>query len=55
MSDQEKATFLANLLAKQEIKLDGAREAFRFTQAYNWLLEQAKQNTSKDENADKRQ
>jgi hypothetical protein len=42
MSDKEKATFLANLLAKQEIKLTGAREAFRFTQAYQWLLDQAK-------------
>lgn len=43
MSDVEKARFILNLLAKQELKLEGAREAFSFTQAYTWLVQLAKE------------
>lgn len=43
MSDLEKARFILNLLARQELKLGGAREAFSFTQAYTWLVELSKQ------------
>lgn len=50
MTPQEKATFIANLLAKQELRFSGAREAFLFTQAYQWLLDQAKKQEVKDAN-----
>lgn len=54
MSDREKALFILNLLAKQELKLEGAREAFSFTQAYSWLVGLAKELEKKDKkNANK--
>lgn len=43
MSDKQKALFILNLLAKQELRLGGASEAFKFTQSYNWLVELAKE------------
>lgn len=42
MSDVEKAKFLLKLLSAQKLTLEGAREAFSFTQSYTWLLELAK-------------
>jgi hypothetical protein len=42
MSDAEKARFILNLLASQELKLQGAREAFSFTECYRWLVELSK-------------
>lgn len=51
MSDLEKARFILNLLAKQKLEFEGAREAFSFTEAYKWLLTIAKklENPEKEE------
>ena len=51
MSDAEKARFILNLLAKQELKFQGAREAFSFTQAYTWLVELSKKLEQDKQNA----
>lgn len=50
MTDKEKATFILNLLAKQELKLQGAREAFSFIEAYKWLLQLQKEMDKDDAN-----
>lgn len=42
MSDLEKAKFILAYLNKNKLELNGAREAFSFTQSYTWLLELAK-------------
>lgn len=42
MTNAEKVRFILNLLATQELKLSGAREAFAFTQAYSYLVELSK-------------
>lgn len=39
MTDVQKLRLLLNILANQEIKLKGAREAFLFTQAYQYLVD----------------
>ena len=48
MKDLAKIKLLLKILSTQKIELQGAREAFAFTQAYQWLHELAKEIEKKD-------
>ena len=53
MKDSEKAKFILKLLSGQKLEFNGAKEAFSFTQSYQWLLDLAKkmeESTEKDAN-----
>lgn len=43
MDDKAKVKLLLKILSTQKVKLNGAREAFAFTEAYQWLLNLAKE------------
>lgn len=51
MSDLEKAKLLLRILSSQKIELNGAREAFLFTESYQWLIDLAKK-LEKEANGD---
>jgi hypothetical protein len=53
MNDIEKAKFILYLLSKQELKLNGSKEAFSFVESYKWLLELAKLMDQKAKNGNK--
>lgn len=50
MTDKEKLTFILNLLAKLKIELNGAKEAFSFTEAYCYLIKLQKELDDKNAN-----
>lgn len=52
MTDSAKAKLILKILSTQEIKLQGAREAFAFTEAYQWLIKLAKE-MEKEQNVNK--
>lgn len=43
MSELEKAKLLLLKLSTCKLELEGAKEAFKFTQAYQWLYDKAKE------------
>ena len=43
MEDKAKVKLLLKILSTQKVELNGAREAFAFTEAYQWLLDLAKE------------
>lgn len=43
MDDKAKVKLLLKILSTQKLELQGAKEAFAFTQAYQWLLDLAKE------------
>ena len=52
MSDLERAKYLLKLLSKHKFEMD-AREAFSFTESYQWLLNLAKKLEEKDKDANR--
>lgn len=43
MNDVAKVKLLLKILSTQKVELNGAREAFAFTESYQWLLKLAKE------------
>lgn len=50
MTELDKAKFILKYLSQSEIKLNGAKEAYSFTQSYTWLIELAKEMEQKEQN-----
>lgn len=42
MTDVDKAKFLLKLLSDQKVTLNGAKEVFQYSLAYQWLLNYVK-------------